>query len=334
MRPPFSVNVLDSVKSEDLSTTQPLLPRGEDTNSSITMIPLFPASYRTRENDIAIAKPGDLEYLRSELSVDRLNEIHEWLMIVGRPMPPRPLHVQRIKLREICPTEQMDLHLAWSPKRIYIKPTPRFLLHAGFWEAHLCVNSQLYECAMGFLLSYAALIQHESDFWIAKDAHLLPEEVTWPRWVLLVRELLNCRNLTNVNKRYIYGELRLGRINMIYRFRKGRYRGYLSSCTTYGDFFRDNINSLITLFAYTTIVLSAMQVALGTSYSQNNDGFERASYGFAVFSIIAPLVSVTAMLAILLGLVLSNLVATLRYRQRRLATIEGAPMTDATQKTG
>lgn len=96
------------------------------------LISLFPASYRTKKNDIAIAQPDDRDHLESELNVDRLNEIHEWLLIVGRPMPPCALHVQKIKLREVCPTEQMDLHLTWSPGRIYIKPKPRFLLDAGF----------------------------------------------------------------------------------------------------------------------------------------------------------------------------------------------------------
>lgn len=243
-------------------------------------------------------------------------------MVVGRPMPPRALHLQRIKLREVCPTEQMDLHLAWSPRRIFIKPIPRYLLDAGFWDEHLCGNSRLYGCAVGFLYSYTALIEHESDFWIARDAHLLPEEMTWPKWVDLVGQLLNCRNLIDMNKRYVYGELRLGRLNMIYRFRLGRVRGYLSSCTTYGDFFRDNVNSLVTLFAYTTIVLSAMQVGLGTNYSQDNDALERASYGFAIFSILAPLVSVVVMFALLIGLVVHNLIATLRYHRKRFAALQ------------
>lgn len=172
---------------------------------------------------------------------------------------------------------------------------------------------------MGFLQSHVALIEHENDFWIATAAHLLPEEVTWPRWVLLVGQLLNCRNVTNINKRYIYGELRLGRLKMIYRF-KGRTRGYLSSSTTYGNFFRDNVNSLITLFAHMTITLSAMQVALTTNYSQKSGAFQRASYGFTVFLITAPLLSFAAMLVLLIGLVHSILIATLRYRWHRFAT--------------
>ena len=222
-------------------------------------------------------------------------------------------------MRETVVTEQMDLHLVWYSKRIYIKPIPRFLLDPQFWEEHLCGNPRLYECAMGFLLSYAALIEHESDYKIAKESNLLPEEVTWSQWVLLVQQLLNCRNLNNINKRYVYGELRLGRLNLIYRLRKGRIRGYLSSCTTYGDFFRDNLNSLISLFAYTTIVLSAMQVGLSTSYLQENGAFQRASYIFSIFSIVAPLSSVGLVVAVLIGLVFNNLIATLIYRKHRFS---------------
>lgn len=237
-------------------------------------------------------------------------------------MPPRPLHLQRIKMRETFVTEQMDLHLVWYSKRIYIKPIPRFLLDPRFWEEHLCGNAQLYQCAMGFLLSYAALIEHESDYRIAKESNLLPEEVTWSQWVLLVHQLLNCRNLTTINKRYVYGELRLGRLNLIYRLRKGMIRGYLSSCTTYGDFVRDNLNSLISLFAYTTIVLSAMQVGLGTSYLQENRAFQRASYVFSIFSIVAPLSSIGVVVVVLIGLVLNNLIATLIFRKQRYAKLQ------------
>jgi len=41
----------------------------------------------------------------------------------------------------------------------------------------------------GFLFSYAALITHESDFYIAMEKRLLSEEVIWPAWTTFVREL-------------------------------------------------------------------------------------------------------------------------------------------------
>ncbi|KAJ4147491.1 hypothetical protein LMH87_002004 [Akanthomyces muscarius] len=43
--------------------------------------------------------------------------------------------------------------------------------------------------ALGFLYSYTALLSHESDFLIAQDKHLLPLEVTWCGWRILVEQL-------------------------------------------------------------------------------------------------------------------------------------------------
>ena len=239
-------------------------------------------------------------------------------------MSPRPLHLQRIKLREILVTEQMDLHLVWAPRQIYLKPIPRFLLDDEFWGKYLGNNEKLYACALGFLFSYTALIEHESDFKIAIERHLLPAEVTWSQWVVLVEQLLNCRNATCINKRYIYGELRLGRLNLIYRLLKGRIRGYLNTCTTYSDFFRDNLNSFITLFASITIVLSAFQVGLGTDHLRDSHAFSRAAYGFVVFSIAAPLLSVAVVGAALVGLFVINLIATLAYQRKRVRRIANA----------
>ena len=319
-QPPFSLNALlprsglDSTSSRCSPST-----RGDLDDDDDPAIPLIAASYRTRRDDISIAKPDDVDYLNSELNVDRLNNIHEWLWIVGRPMPPRPLHLQRRKSREVFVTEQMDLHLTWSSKRIYIKPIPRFLLDADFWKQYLCTNRHLYECALGFLLSYTALIQHQSDYRIAIENQLLPKELTWPRWVLLVEQLLSAHNMAHINKRYVYGELRLGRLNLVYRFTKGRIRGYLSSCTTYADFLRENFSSLLTLFAYFTIVLSAMQVGLGTQQLQRNAAFNKVSYGFVVFAMIAPPAAVMVIVALLLGLSIFNLMITLAYRKQKLS---------------
>lgn len=298
----------------------------KSTSPATASIPLFSASYRARRGFITVARPDDVEYISSELCVDRLNEIHAWLWVVGRPMSARPLHLQRIKLREIFVTEQMDLHLVWAPRQIFLKPIPRFLLNYEFWERYLCHNEKLYACALGFLFSYTALIQHESDYRIAIEAQLLPTEVTWSQWVVLVEQLLNCRNATCINKRYIYGELRLGRLNLIYRLMKGRIRGYLNTCTTYADFFRENLNSFITLFASITIVLSAFQVGLGTDQLRDSRAFTRAAYGFVVFSIAAPLLAVVLVGAALIGLFILNLIATVVYqkkRGRRLANAQG-----------
>ncbi len=260
------------------------------------------------------------------------------MWIVGLPSSPRSLHMQRIKYREIVVAEQLDLHLVWSPSRIFVKPLPRFLLSAQVWQQWLCPNHDLYRSALGFLLSYVALIEREVDFHLAKDLHLIPPEVTWPCWHAFASEILLSSHTAqslmyelctpsssstsleaqiSVNPRFFYGELRLGRLNWIYRVYLLRPRGYLSGCTTYGTFVRDNVDSLITIFAYATIVLSAMQVGLSTQFLAGNWTFGWASYIFCVFSILAPVATFAAILALLGLLFVGNMLRTLKIRRKR-----------------
>ena len=283
--------------------------------------PLQAAAYRPTRDVVEVARLEDIAYLASELNVSGLNEIHGWLWVVGLPIPPRALHLQKIKSREIMVTERMELHLLWTTKRIYLKPIPRFLLDAGFWKKHLSQNRPLRECAMGFLLSYAALIEHESDYWIARDVHLLPDEVTWQNWIALVEQLLQSRHFIRINKRFIYGELRLNRLNIIYRFWKGRMRGYLSSSTSYYAFFWDNLNLYITLFAYMSIALAAMQLGLTTRILEGNASFQNMSHAFAIFSLLVPLILIASILVVLAFLFFTNLRLALRYRHQARASV-------------
>jgi hypothetical protein len=113
--------------------------------------------------------------------------------VVGRPMPPRPLHYQLLLYGEIYVTEQIDMHLVWTTGRIFLKPIPRFLLEPHLWIDYLacvldclcskeagsrgfreCDRRRLWKSALGFLFSYAALVSHESHFSIAAAKHSLP----------------------------------------------------------------------------------------------------------------------------------------------------------------
>lgn len=119
---------------------------------------------------------------------------------------PRPLHHQRLLNREITVTERLDMHLLWGNGRIFIKPLPRFLLEPRFWEHlgckhppntladDLCAYAPSRQRALGLLFSYAALIVHESDFHIARENHLLPQEVQWQAWRTAIREVLDTKH--------------------------------------------------------------------------------------------------------------------------------------------
>lgn len=308
---------------------------------------LFPACKRTNEDNLQapdlsrMPNPADIlarqnlradvhSWVDGELDLHRLADIHSWLWVVGRPMPPRALHQQRLLGREIIITERSDLHLLWANDRIFIKPLPRFLLDVAFWEeclrcqAGYCSSDSPCDCnvrrkrALGFLFSYAALIIHRSDFHIARDAHLLPEEVDWPAWRRFVRELLSTSPIyQQIDPRFHYGELRLSRINKIHFLWKTPFRGYLSHWNQYGAFLHDNFAVLASSTVYIAVVLTAMQVGLATEKLQNNTAFQSASYGFTVFSIIGPLVVMTMVILAICYMFVNNWIATLRYSEAR-----------------
>jgi hypothetical protein len=141
--------------------------------------------------------------------------------MVGRATPPRPLHFHLTLSRNIVITEQMDRHFLWRKGGIFLKPIPRCLLHPKFWEEQLysledckCFQTKkanqhavehrttkqdennvrkcdggLRKRALGFLSSYVALLAYESDFRVAKEKHLVPEELTWEDWRKIVAQL-------------------------------------------------------------------------------------------------------------------------------------------------
>lgn len=277
--------------------------------------PLLPASYRTVNGkdkpEIVVATDAMVE---NDLRVTRLNDIHHWLWFAGRPMPPRPLNYQVANSREIILSEDMGLHLVWAiPRRIFLKPIPGYLLDHQFWKVKLIHRESLYQCALGFLLSYTALIQYESDFYIAKDKRLIPRNLTWETWIKLVEQLLHHKN-ENVNRRYDYGELRLSRLNKIY-WAHCRLRGYRFPYQSYGEMFKANLAPIAGTIVYIGLVLTAMQVGLATHRLGNNDAFQNVSYGFTVFSILAPIILVFLVIFLLVVYFLYNCIATVLFRR-------------------
>jgi hypothetical protein len=256
-------------------------------------------------------------------------------------MPPRPLHYQLLLGRDVFVAEQMDMHLVWTMGRIFLKPIPRFLLTKLFWIRHLrcddgcrcsaafegqdpvdCPRRVAWKCALGFLFSYAALIRHESDFAIAKEKHLLPGKVEWPAWRSLVEQLDTEHIYPNIDRRFIYGELRLSRLNKIYCLSQFPFlRGYMAHWHQYGTFFRDNLAWLASATVYAVIVLTAMQVGLAIKSLASNDTFQSASYDFAVLSILSPLIAAGLILIAFSYIFVKNWIATVAYRKKRLRNI-------------
>jgi hypothetical protein len=179
---------------------------------------------------------------------------------------------------------------------------------------------------MGFLGSYIRLVSYETDFVIAQELHLLPPELDWKGWLDIVQALLPhfLVDEQNVSPRYHYGELRLSRINWVYkldlRFRLRHFcRGYYSSSETYRSFLNRNFGWLLVVFIYFTILLTAMQVGLATNQLRDSSSFNVASYGFSVFSLVVPLLTILYGVAITLVLIIYNMTVTLIHVRRGTA---------------
>ncbi|KXH59645.1 hypothetical protein CSAL01_11658 [Colletotrichum salicis] len=182
----------------------------------------------------------------------------------------------------------------------------------------------VHERALGFLFSYVALIMHESDFYVTKELHLIPEKVHCPAWRVAVRQLLDGPSIySRIDPRFHYGELRLSRLNKIYFFWQKPLCGYTSRWNQYGSFFHDNFVLLASSTVYIAVVLTAMQVGLATEALQGNEAFQSASYGFTVFSIVGPLAAAVLVVAVFCYLFTGNWVATGHYSRERLKRIQG-----------
>ena len=273
------------------------------------------------------AKKGDLrDYLRDDLNVDSLNKVHKHLWFAGLPRGARALHHQFLIGRKIVIAERADLHLLWRDDRLYLKPMPDYLLSYDIWKETL-VEDRDSENAKGFLLSYLWLIRQKSDFSIAQSENLVSKDVSWEQWTtfsMAIHPSVVSSTFEGISPRYLYGELRLGRVNLIYRLcqktrnSKTFVRGYFYGYYTYSSFVEQNFAWVLILIVYITIVLTAMQVGLATTELQSSTMFNRASYGFTVFSIMAPLGILFVVLSVLLILIFFNLNYAVKERHATL----------------
>lgn len=268
------------------------------------------------------------------MKTPRLNDIHQHLWLAGLPNAARPLHRQKLIGRTILVTEDSDEHLVWFEAQIFIKPLPDFLLDHGYWSDNLCSDLTLYESACGFLLSYAWLVRHQSDLDIAKESGLMPKNIEWHNWVKFLEAFLdniNLETLKDVNKRYLYGELRLSRLNIIYRLVPPVYslrnfvRGYRSVSTWRNAFFERRFKWMLAVFAILSVFLSALQVGLATTMLQSHRSFHRVSYGFAIASLVMLVVSVMLVLLVWFALFWYYLIST--WRNDRAVALRRCPCT-------
>lgn len=298
-----------------------LLPPFEDNSTLVKSLVSLPAVIRCGGS---LFQPGlDLQkYLNLELKTPKLDRVQKYLWLAGLPRAARSLHRQRLLGRTILIDEDINEHLVWVEERFYVKPLPQYLLNFQFWTDNLCKDVELHKSACGLILSYAWLVCHQSDFRIAIELGLLPNGIEWEQWTTFMTDFLghiDIHSLKDVSDRYKYGELRLTRLNTIYRLvlfsSRSLVSGYMASSTWYKSFFARNFAWLLAVFAYFTVVLSALQVGLATTSLQESEAFQSASYGFSVASVVAVAVSVFLIFIIWLFLFIYHLFSTWQYNK-------------------
>jgi len=329
LKPPFRLRAIPPKSSTaPLSASQTSLSNASspqpvyDTATTIPLSPLDSLPTITgRGNDVVLANDDIEQFLKTDLDLSRLNRIHGHLWMAGRPMRARPLHRYRMMGFDVLCTQQQDLHLLKFSNKLMIKPLPEWILCADFWSKHLCGDVELHQSACGFLLSYVWLITTPLDLKIAHDLALLPSFITWHWWKDFVRDFLapgnvDINTLEHVNKRYQFGDLRLGRINSTYRIRffySHFVRGYLYGYNRYVVFFQRNFSWILIVFVFFSLVLSAMQVGTGLKELEDNHAFLKASYVFVVFSIVSVVAVLGAVGIIFIIIFLFNMVAAINH---------------------
>jgi hypothetical protein len=214
------------------------------------------------------------EFLERELATPLLDQLSKNLWFFARASGQHidAIHCQRIMGREIVPVEDPKLHLIWRPDTIYLKPIPECLLNYEFWLVALakCDPKNLRPQAIGFLRSYAFLIQHRIDFDLAKNLYLIPKDVTWDSWAIFISHFRDLEDW-KVSKRYRYGQIRLSRLHWLVRLTQPDAAEfsmfYVLPYTSIGSFVSGIQGPLTFLFGSTTVLLASMQLLTASDYA-------------------------------------------------------------------
>lgn len=263
--------------------------------------------------------PYIASFLQKELVTPRLDAFGGRLWLVAKQDSSHisSLTHQAVRGRRIVITEDPELHLTWMYDVVFIKPLPKYLLSAAFWQFYFSESSPivnngqreaLCRAAKGFLRSYLYLIQHKSDFLIATDdrTRFVPKNIKFSDFILFISSCQGRINDSDVSPRYYFGELRITRLNFWAKIFLGSMT-YHKTHGNYGARFAQYYAPLFFAFAAITTILSAMQVALAAYPELKRDEsavkLVEASWGFSIGALVG-----TGAVILMLALAFSSLV--------------------------
>jgi hypothetical protein len=229
-----------------------------------------------------------------DLDTPGLNKLGEKLWWAG-PTPDIVSLCQNAVLdRRIQITEDSSVHLLWVEGIIYVKPLPAYLASFAFWE-FLMDNSRsgidpdehakLLATCLGFLRTYASLIQHRSDFNLARRHDLLSsfEGVTFEAFIAFIA-FFDAIPDHAVSSRWRYGLLQLDTLNLhsaihLRRWHLNRFQ------SRYSAYFSRFFPVILFIFALSSVMLSAMQVIVAAKQISDteNEGLKKVLDVFVWF---------------------------------------------------
>lgn len=261
-----------------------------------------------------ISTANSREWLEHTLRQDKADRIFYHLWFAGTPKKFESLSKHRVHGRIILPSENPHLHLVWVNEVLYIKPLPPCLTNFEYFQDFICGNRRLYSLACGLLFSYNHLICSETDFRIAIEHGLIrgkdAEDLTWEKWQYFrtaTTMYLEAHTMLIAKRYYRYGALRLARLNIIYFFRFCRPAGYHNRFTQYLPFFSRYFGAAILVFAFATVTLNAMQVALQQQTVTIPVRFAVACYNFSVAILIAVVAIIGTLVTVFIPIVVHDL---------------------------
>ncbi|KAG8670817.1 hypothetical protein FPOAC2_04120 [Fusarium poae] len=270
-------------------------------------------------------REGLHRFLSAFLDLSRFHGLHKLLWLIGVHGAPRSLYYQKFLRRDIVIVEELDLHLIWAKSRIFIKPLPDFLLNYEFWEANICSEPQLYRAACGLLYSYCGLIRFKYDLQVAKDCKLINENLDYKAWTEFVRTILpnlHPKDPNIMDTRFQYGELRLNRLDTLYRYSPYKFslssilQGFPHAMSESYTPYMDQYNNAVSAFGVVVIVLSAFNLSL-SAHSKNPDAsLQQAAWGFAIFAMALCAALITLFLVLPVFSSLATIYSSIATRKR------------------
>jgi hypothetical protein len=235
-----------------------------------------------------------VEYCTKDMDTPGLNKLGEKLWWAGPTPAVVPLSQHYVLERRIQITEDPSVHLLWVEGILYVKPIPAYLTCFAFWEflmdeSETDESSEDYACliatCLGFLKTYASLVQRRSDFNLAKNHGLLESlgDVSFEQFIAFIACFDNVPDLV-ISSRWRYGLIQLDALNFhssihLRRWHLNRFEA------RYATYFSRFFPVVLFVFALFSVVLSAMQVIIAAKqiWDTDNKGLKKVLKLFVWF---------------------------------------------------